>query len=95
MEKSTAEKRVIKRLNTLLVMANNLYKVTTKRSQTRNGEHIAKDMEVEIVTTNSSRPLATQENREKIVQAFKTKYGIDMKKANALSVTDLDIEQIS
>lgn len=76
-------------------MANNLYKITTKRSQTKNGEHIAKDMEIEIVTTNSSQPLATQENRQKIVDAFKNKYGIDMKKANALSIIDLDVEKIS
>lgn len=76
-------------------MANHLYKITTKRSQTKNGEHIAKDMEVEIVTTNSSLPLATQENRQKIAEAFKNKYGIDMQKANALSIIDLEIEKKS
>ena len=76
-------------------MANNLYKITTKRSQTKNGEHIAKDMEVEIVTSNSSLPLATQENRQKIVDAFKNKYGSDMKKANALSIIDLNVEKVS
>ena len=76
-------------------MANNLYKIKTKRSQNKNGEHIAKDMEVEIVTTNSSLPLSTQENRQKIADAFKNKYGIDMKKANALSMSDLEFEKIS
>ena len=72
-------------------MANNLYKITTKRSQTKNGEHIAKDMEVEIVTTNSSRPLATQENREKIEIGRAS----CRERVYALSVIDLDIEQIS
>ncbi|MBR4626003.1 MAG: hypothetical protein IKO56_10770 [Alphaproteobacteria bacterium] len=75
-------------------MTNHLFKITTKRSRGTGNERIAKDMEVEIVT-NLNYPLSSQEGKQKIADAFKNKYGIDMQKANALNTVDLNIEKKS
>ena len=70
-----------------------LFQVTTKRKKTCNGVHLEAGMSVQIAVMNAVSPLVN--NRQMIVDAFMRVYGIDLKKAMALSTIDLDVVKIS
>lgn len=65
-----------------------LYKITLKRSANINSVRLGKGMSVEIVST-STYPLNNSKDRDGIIAAFTSKYGIDMKKANILNFTNM------
>ncbi len=70
-----------------------LFQVTTKRKKSCNGVHLEPGMSVQIAVPNAVSPLVN--NKQMIVEAFMRVYGIDLKKAMALSTIDLDVVKIS
>ncbi|MDA9555401.1 DUF6140 family protein [Pelobium sp.] len=69
-----------------------LFKITVKNSGTSNGIRLEKGMSVEVASSYSN-PITTNGGHE-VVDAFKRKYGIDIKKAGALSSVMLSLEKI-
>lgn len=58
-----------------------LFRITVKQNSLNyNGVRLEKGMSVEIVANSSSNPLNTNEGRQKVIEAFKNKYGTDMTK---------------
>lgn len=70
-----------------------LYKVTVKSNLLANGVRLEKGMSVEVST--QSLPLSTLQGKESITNAFKAKYGVDLKKACALQSIYLDVVKIN
>ena len=61
-----------------------LYKVTVKSNLNSNGVRLEKGMSVEVVSQSYSL-LSTLQGKELVNNAFKAKYGVDVKKACALT----------
>lgn len=70
-----------------------LYKVTVKNSMSVNGVRLEKGMSVELATQHL--PLSTLQGKEQVTNAFKAKYGVDLKKACALQSIYLDVVKIN
>ena len=70
-----------------------LYKVTVKSNLLANGVRLEKGMSVEVST--QSLPLSTLQGKESVTNAFKAKYGVDVKKACALQSIYLDVVKIN
>jgi hypothetical protein len=70
-----------------------LYKVTVKSNLNSNGVRLEKGMSVEV--SSQSLPLSTLQGKEQINNAFKTKYGVDIKKACADTSVWLDVVKIN
>jgi len=70
-----------------------LFKVSVKRSGVTNGLRLEKGMSVDI-PSRYTNPLTTNGGHE-VQDAFKRIYGIDLKKANCLSGSYLEVEKIS
>lgn len=70
-----------------------LYKVTIKRNVINNGIRLEKGMSVEVVS--QSLPLSTLQGKEQVTNAFKAKYGVDIRKACALTSLYLDVVKIN
>lgn len=70
-----------------------LYKVTVKSDLLANGVRLEKGMSVEVST--QSLPLSTLQGKESVTNAFKAKYGVDLKKACALQSIYLDVVKIN
>ena len=69
------------------------FQITTKRSKRSNGIPIEPGMTVEVVTNSMSNPVTTN-GGQVVVDAFYRIYGIDIKKAGCLTMTELDVKQI-
>lgn len=69
-----------------------IWKLTTKVKRLCGGQVVEKGMTAEVV--HNSNPLLSTQGKQKTVDAFKSKYGIDMEKANCLSTMYYDIEDI-
>lgn len=67
--------------------------ITTKHTKNTNGIRIEPGMQVEVVTQSMSNPVTTNGGRA-VIDAFYRIYGIDIKKAGCLNMTELDVEQI-
>ena len=74
-----------------LIMAR--FRITTKRVKNSNGIRIEPGMSVEVVTQSMSNPVTTN-GGQVVVDAFYRIYGIDIKRAGALSMTELNVEQL-
>jgi len=70
-----------------------LYRITVKNSKTSNGIRVERGMSVDVVTNSMSNPVVTN-GGQTVVDAFMRIYGIDIKKAGALSMAYLDVERI-
>ena len=70
-----------------------LYKVTVKSNLNSNGVRLEKGMSVEV--SSQSLPLSTLQCKEQINNAFKAKYGVDIKKACADTSLCLDVVTIN
>ncbi len=70
-----------------------LYKVTVKSNLNSNGVRLEKGMSVEV--SSQSLPLSTLQGKEQINNAFKAKYGVDIKKACADTSVWLDVVKIN
>ena len=69
-----------------------LFKITVKRTKTTNGIKLEEGMNVEIVSTYGN-PISTNGGHQ-VIEAFERKYGIDIKRAGALSSSMLDVKKI-
>lgn len=69
------------------------FRITTKRVKNSNGIRIESGMSVEVVTQSMSNPVTTN-GGQVVVDAFYRIYGIDIKRAGALSMTELHVEQL-
>ena len=69
------------------------FRITTKNKLNCNGIRIEPGMSVEVVTNTFSNPVTTN-GGQAVVDAFMRIYGIDIKKAGALSMAYLIVEQI-
>ena len=66
-----------------------LFRITVKQSKNSNGIRIEKGMHVEVVTQSMSNPVSTN-GGQVVADAFMRLYGVDIKKAGALSMVYLD-----
>lgn len=69
------------------------FRITTKRVKNSNGIRIEPGMSVEVVTQSMSNPVTTN-GGQVVVDAFYRIYGIDIKRAGALSMTELHVVQL-
>ena len=70
-----------------------LYRVTVKNSKITSGIRLERGMSVDVVTNSMSNPVTTN-GGQPVVDAFMRIYGIDIRKAGALSMAWLDVERI-
>ena len=70
-----------------------LYRITVKSPKNTNGVRIERGMSVDVVTNSLSDPVSTN-GGQAVVDAFMRVYGIDIKKAGALSMVYLDVVRI-
>ncbi len=70
------------------------FRITTKQRKMSNGIIIEPGMSVEVVTSSFSNPVSTN-GGQAVVDAFMRIYGVDIKKAGALSTVYLDVKQIN
>ncbi len=71
-----------------------LYKVTVKSNLNSNGVRLEKGMSVEVAS-QSFNLLGIRQGQELVNNAFKAKYGVDVKKACALTSLYLDVVKIN
>ena len=71
-----------------------MYKVTVKNNLNSNGVRLEKGMSVEVAF-QSSNLLGSQQGKELVNNAFKSMYGVDLKKACALQSIYLDVVKIN
>jgi len=70
-----------------------LFRITIKQSKVSNGVRLEKGMSVDVVSNSFSNPVSTN-GGQPVVDAFNRIYGVDMRKAGALSMVYLDVERI-
>ena len=70
-----------------------LYRATVKNKVWTNGVRLEKGMSVEFVYGTGGAPLQTNGGKE-VVDAFMQKYGVDIKKACAVSSAYIDLVKI-
>lgn len=70
-----------------------LFRVTVKSAKNSNGVRIEKGMSVEVVTQSMSNPVTTN-GGQVVADAFMRLYGVDIKKAGALSMVYLDVVKV-
>lgn len=71
-----------------------MYKVTVKSNLLSNGVRLEKGMSVEVAS-QSNPLLSTLQGQEIVNNAFKAKYGVDVKKACAIQFIYLDVVKIN
>ena len=81
-------KRIITKIE--LIMA--LYRVRTKRRKCCNGINIEPGMEVQVVTPLNNTVQVN--NWQYVEDAFMRVFGISLRKANCLNVSDLEIMKL-
>ena len=70
-----------------------LYRITVKSPKNTNGVRIERGMSVDVVTNSFGDPVSTN-GGQVVADAFMRIYGVDIKKAGALSRAWLDVERI-
>ncbi len=70
-----------------------LFKITVKTAKNSNGVRLEKGMSVDVVSDFFNNPVTTN-GGQMVVDAFQRIYGIDIKKAGALSTVYLDVQRI-
>lgn len=70
-----------------------LFRVTLKRMKNSNGIHLEPGMSVDVVSNSFSNPVSTN-GGQLVADAFYRVYGVDIKRAGALNMVDLDVERI-
>lgn len=70
-----------------------LFRATIKSSRVVNGVRLEKGMSVDFPSSYGS-PLGTNGGKE-VIEAFNRKYGIDIKKANAVSSSYIEVIKIN
>ena len=70
-----------------------LFRITVKQSKVSNGVRLEKGMSVDVVSNSFSNAVSTN-GGQPVVDAFNRIYGVDIKKAEALSMVYLDVVRI-
>ncbi len=70
-----------------------LFRVTLKRMKNSNGIRLEPGMSVDVVSNSFSNPVSTN-GGQLVADAFYRVYGVDIKRAGALNMVDLDVERI-
>ncbi|MDE6026472.1 MAG: hypothetical protein K2G23_00165 [Muribaculaceae bacterium] len=70
-----------------------LFRITVKTPKNSNGIRLERGMSVEVVSNSMSNPVTTNSGQS-VVDAFMRIYGIDIRKAGALSSIYLNTERI-
>ena len=70
-----------------------LFRITVKTAKNSNGVRIEKGMSVDVVSNSFNNPVVTN-GGQSVIDAFYRIYGIDIKKAGALSPVYLDVKKI-
>ncbi len=69
------------------------FRITTKTRKMSNGIIIEPGMSVEVVTQSFCNPVSNN-GGQAVADAFMRIYGVDIKKAGALSTVYLDVKQL-
>ena len=69
------------------------FTITTKRKNDFGGVHLEKGMSVQVVTKTNYNPLTN--DQQAVIDAFMRIYGVDLKKANALTPSYLDVVKVN
>lgn len=70
-----------------------LFRITVKQMKNCNGIRLEPGMSVDISTSSFSNPVSTN-GGQIVADAFMRIYGVDIKKAGALSMAYLDVKQL-
>lgn len=70
-----------------------LFRITVKQSKLSNGVRLERGMSVDVVSNSMSNPVTTN-GGQPVVDAFYRIYGVDIKRAGALSMVYLDVQRI-
>ena len=70
-----------------------LFRITVKTAKNTNNIRLEKGMSVEVVSNSMSNPVVTN-GGQSVADAFMRIYGVDIKKAGALSMVYLDVQKI-
>ena len=70
-----------------------LFRVTVKRMKNTNGVRLEPGMYVDIPSNSFANPVTTN-GGQVVADAFYRIYGVDIKKAGALNMSDLEVERI-
>lgn len=70
-----------------------VYRVTVKSSKLTSGIRVERGMSVDVVTNNITNPVTTS-GGQAVADAFMRIYGIDIRRAGALSMAYLDVQRI-
>ena len=68
-------------------------RITVKSSKLTSGIRVERGMSVDVVTNNITNPVTTN-GGQAVADAFMRIYGIDIRKAGALSMAYLDVQRI-
>ena len=82
-------KQSLKPLNYFVMV----YRVTVKSSKLTSGIRVERGMSVDVVTNNITNPVTTN-GGQAVADAFMRIYGIDIRRAGALSMAYLDVQRI-
>lgn len=69
-----------------------LFRATIKSTRVTNGVRLEKGMSVDFPSSYGS-PLGTNGGKE-VIEAFQRKYGVDIKKAGAVSSAYIDVQKV-
>lgn len=70
-----------------------LFRITVKTMRNTNGVRLERGMSVDVATQSFSNPV-TINGGQAVADAFMRIYGIDIKRAGALSMAYLDVQRI-
>ena len=70
-----------------------VYRVTVKSSKLTSSIRVERGMSVDVVTNNITNPVTTN-GGQAVADAFMRIYGIDIRRAGALSMAYLDVQRI-
>ena len=70
-----------------------IFRITVKSLKNCNGVRIEPGMSVDVVSSSFSNPVSTN-GGQIVADAFMRIYGVDIKKAGALSMAYLDVKQM-
>ena len=70
-----------------------IYRVTVKTMKNSNNIRLEKGMSVDVVSNTLTNPVSTN-GGQLVADAFMRVYGIDIKKAGALTMAYLDVQKI-
>lgn len=70
-----------------------LFRVTLKRMKNSNGIRLEPGMSVDVVSNSMSKPVSNN-GGQLVADAFYRVYGVDIKRAGALNMADLDVKKV-